>query len=47
MTRSSYQNLFASWLTSHNASLAFALTFVLLWAGAMWAFHRAGIFWKV
>ncbi len=42
-----YEPLFASWLAPQNASLAFALTFVLLWTGIMWGFHRAGIHWKV
>jgi predicted acyltransferase len=42
-----YEPLFASWLAPHDASLAYALCFVLLWTGIMWLFHRAGVFWKV
>jgi predicted acyltransferase len=42
-----YEPLFASWLAPQNASLAYAVTFVLLWTGIMWGFHRAGVYWKV
>jgi predicted acyltransferase len=42
-----YEPLFASWLAPQNASLAYALSFVLLWTAIMWGFHRAGVFWKV
>ncbi len=42
-----YEALFASWLGPQNASLAFALTFVLFWTGVMWVFDRAGVYWKV
>jgi predicted acyltransferase len=42
-----YGPLFTSWLPPHDASLAFALAFVLLWTGVMWGFYRLGIFWKV
>jgi predicted acyltransferase len=42
-----YRNLFASWAAPVNASLAFALCFVLLWLGLMWILYRRGIFIKV
>jgi len=42
-----YQTLFASWLSPLNASLAFALAFVLFWLGVMWGFHRRGIHVRV
>jgi predicted acyltransferase len=42
-----YQNLFASWLAPVNASLAFAIAFVLVWLGLMWVLYRNRIFIKV
>jgi predicted acyltransferase len=42
-----YRNLFATWAAPVNASLAFALCFVLLWLGLMWILYRRGIFIKV
>ena len=42
-----YQNLFASWLSPVNASLAYALCFVLVWLGLMTILYRRGIFIKV
>jgi predicted acyltransferase len=42
-----HQTLFASWLPPHDASLAFAISFVLLWMGVMWAFWRRNVFIKV
>jgi predicted acyltransferase len=39
--------LFASWLSPRVASLAFALAFVALWYGILWAFHKRGIVFKV
>jgi predicted acyltransferase len=42
-----YRNLFASWAAPINASLAFALCFVLLWLGLMAILYRRGIFIKV
>ena len=42
-----YRNLFASWLAPVNASLAFAVGFVLVWLGLMWLLYRRGIFIKV
>jgi predicted acyltransferase len=42
-----YDGAFASWLTPVNASLAFAIAFVLLWWGIMEVFYRRKIFIKV
>jgi predicted acyltransferase len=42
-----YQNLFASWASPVNASLAFAIAFVLVWLGLMWVLFRRNIFIKV
>ena len=42
-----YQNLFASWLSPVNASLAFALCFVLVFLGLMGVLYRRRIFIKV
>jgi predicted acyltransferase len=42
-----YQNLFASWASPINASLAFAIVFVLVWLALMWVLFRRNIFIKV
>jgi predicted acyltransferase len=42
-----YRALFASWLPPLDASLAFALSFVLLWYGILLLLHRRGIILKV
>jgi predicted acyltransferase len=42
-----HQHAFASWLSPVNASLAFALAFVLLWTLIVWAMYRRKIFIKV
>lgn len=42
-----YDNFYASWLEPRNASLLFAATFVLLWAGILGVLHRKRIFFKV
>ncbi|HMA24475.1 MAG: DUF5009 domain-containing protein, partial [Gemmatimonas sp.] len=42
-----YQSAFASWLDPVNASLAFALTFVLFWFGVLYVLYRKRIFFKV
>ena len=42
-----FNNAFASWLSPVNASLAFALAFVLFWMGVMWVLYRRRIFIKV
>jgi predicted acyltransferase len=38
-----YQSLFAPWAAPVNASLAFAVAYLLVWWGVMWGFSRAGI----
>lgn len=42
-----YEDLFASWASPVNASLAFAIAFVLVWLGLMWILYRRKIFIKV
>jgi predicted acyltransferase len=42
-----YQRLFASWASPINASLAFAISFVLVWLGLMWILYRRKIFLKI
>ena len=42
-----YQTLFASWLEPVNASLAFAITFVLFWFGILSVLYQKKIFFKV
>jgi predicted acyltransferase len=42
-----YQSIYASWLEPKNASLAFALTFVLFWYGIVYVLYRKRIFLKV
>jgi predicted acyltransferase len=42
-----YQSVYASWLEPRNASLAFAITFVLLWYGILWVLWRRRLFLKV
>jgi predicted acyltransferase len=42
-----YQSMFASWLEPKNASLAFAISFVLLWYGIVYVLYRKQIFLKV
>ena len=42
-----YENLFASWASPINASLAFAIAFVLVWLGLMWILYKRKIFIKV
>jgi predicted acyltransferase len=42
-----YERLFASWASPVNASLAFAIAFVLVWLGMMWILYRRRIFLKV
>jgi len=42
-----YQHAFESWLAPVNASLAFALAFVVVWTGVVWALYRRRIFIKV
>jgi predicted acyltransferase len=42
-----YEHLFASWASPMNASLAFAIAFVLVWLGLMWILYRRKIFIRV
>ena len=42
-----YQSMFASWLEPVNASLAFAITFVLFWYAVLYVLYRKQIFLKV
>jgi len=42
-----YRNLFASWASPINASLMFAIAFLLVWLGLMWLLYRKRIFLKV
>ena len=42
-----FSNLFLSWASPINASLAFAVSFVLVWLGLMWLLYRRNIFIKV
>ena len=42
-----YEHLFATWLAPINASLGFALAYVLLWLGLMTILYRRKIFIKV
>ena len=42
-----HQGAFASWLEPRNASLAFAVSFVLLWLGVLTLLQRRGIVFKI
>jgi predicted acyltransferase len=42
-----YNHLFASWLAPNNASLAFAISFILLWLFLMWLLYRKNIIIKI
>jgi predicted acyltransferase len=42
-----YEVVFASWLEPLNASLAFAIAFVLLWFGVLTVLYKRRIFFKV
>jgi predicted acyltransferase len=42
-----FQKLFLSWASPINASLAYAIAFILLWLGLMWILYRRRIFIKV
>jgi predicted acyltransferase len=42
-----FQKLFLSWASPINASLAYAVTYILLWLGLMWILYRRKIFIKV
>src|SRR6059058_4271852 len=42
-----YNHAFASWLSPNNASLAFAIGFILLWLFFMWLLYRKNIILKI
>jgi predicted acyltransferase len=42
-----FQNIFLSWLPPYRASLAFAISYILVWLGLMWILYRRKIFIKV
>ena len=42
-----YQTFYASWLAPRNASLLFAITFVLVWFAILWVLYRRRIFIKL
>ena len=42
-----YRSVYLSWLSPVNASLAFALSFVLFWLGILWVLWRRGMVFKV
>lgn len=42
-----YDHAFASWLAPNNASLAFAISFILLWLFFMWLLYRRNIIIKI
>jgi len=42
-----FQKLFLSWATPIHASLAYAITFILLWLGLMWLLYWRKIYIKV
>jgi predicted acyltransferase len=42
-----YQSFYASWLAPRNASLLFAITFVLVWLAILWAMYRRRMFIKL
>jgi len=42
-----YRHLFTSWLSPLNASLGYAICYVLLWWGVMWILYRKRIFIRV
>jgi predicted acyltransferase len=42
-----YNGAYASWLSPSNASLAFAISFILLWLFLMWLLYRKNIIIKI
>jgi predicted acyltransferase len=42
-----YRTMFLSWLDPINASLAFAITFVLFWFAVLYVLYRKQIFFRV
>ena len=42
-----YNHAYASWLAPNNASLAFAISFILLWLFLLWLLFRKNIIIKI
>jgi predicted acyltransferase len=42
-----FNNLFLSWLEPINASLLWAIVYILVWLGLMWILYARKIFIKV
>ncbi len=42
-----YETLYASWLAPRNASLLFAVTFVLFWVALLWILYRQRVYLRV
>lgn len=42
-----FNNLFLSWLEPINASLLWAIIYILIWLGLMWILYAKKIFIKV
>jgi predicted acyltransferase len=42
-----YNSVYASWLEPRNASLAFAITFVVVWWAILWVLYRRKVFIKL
>lgn len=42
-----FENFFHSWLSTINASLAYALVYIIIWLGLMWILYAKKIFIKV
>jgi predicted acyltransferase len=42
-----YETLYASWLAPRNASLLFAVTFVLFWVALLWLLYRQRVYLRV
>lgn len=47
LQRAIYESAFAPWLEPRNASLAYAICFVLVWLGILWPLWKKQIVWKV
>ena len=47
LQRAIYESAFATWLSPMNASLLFAVCFVLLWFAVLAALHKKRVFLKV
>jgi predicted acyltransferase len=42
-----YDHLFVPYFSPINASLAFAITYILFWLAVMWVFYKNNVFLKV